>query len=118
MSTILKYKGYGTKIEYDVESAVLFGKIEGISDLVTFESKNADDIVQEFHSAVDDYLQFCADVGKNPDKEYKGLFNVRVNPNIHKMLAIEALREGKTLNSLVEESITFYLQHLHQEGLD
>ena len=64
MSSVLKYKGYSTKIEYDADSAVLFGKIENISDLVTFESKNADDIVQEFHSAVDDYLIFCSEVGK------------------------------------------------------
>lgn len=63
----LQYKGYLATIEYDADSATLFGKIEGISDLVTFESKNADAIVDEFHSAVDDYLEFCADVGKTPD---------------------------------------------------
>ena len=117
MNTVLTYKGYSTKIEYDVDFAVLFGKIEGISDLVTFESKNADEIVREFHSAVDDYLQFCTDVGKKTDKEYKGSFNVRVNPDTHKLLAIEALKEGKSLNALVEQSILFYLQHRQQLNL-
>ena len=51
-------------IEYIVEDKILFGKIEGISDLVTFESADANKIEEEFHKAVDDYLAFCKEVGK------------------------------------------------------
>lgn len=63
---ILKYKGYLSGIEYDAESLILFGKIDNITDLVTFESKSAEGIVTEFHAAVDEYLRFCAEVGKTP----------------------------------------------------
>jgi hypothetical protein len=71
MSNILRYKGYFTKINYSAEDKVLHGKIEGINDLVTFESNNANQIEQEFHKAVDDYLSFgdidadsiCSDLG-------------------------------------------------------
>lgn len=56
---ILKYKNYITNIEYSEEDNVFYGKIEGISDLVNFESEDLDRIEQEFHDAVDDYLLFC-----------------------------------------------------------
>ena len=56
---ILKYKNYFTKIEYSAEDQVLYGKIEGIKDLVNFESEDLNRIEQAFHDAVDDYVLFC-----------------------------------------------------------
>ena len=90
MSNILAYRGYLTKIEYSVVDMVLHGKIEGIVDLVTFESDSADEIEKEFHKAVDDYLLFCEEVGKEPNKTYKGSFNVRIDPQLHKEIALVA----------------------------
>ena len=52
------YKGYYTLIHFDSEDKVLYGKIEGIDDLVTFESDSAKEIEKEFHYAVDDWLEF------------------------------------------------------------
>ena len=52
------YKGYYTLIHFDSEDKVLYGKIEGIDDLVTFESDSAKEIEIEFHDAVDDWLEF------------------------------------------------------------
>ena len=52
------YKGYYTLIHFDSEDKVLYGKIEGIDDLVTFESDSAKEIEKEFHEAVDDWLEF------------------------------------------------------------
>ena len=62
----LKYKGYFTHIEYDQISNVYYGKIEGIGDLITFECEDEDLIEDEFHKAVDDYLIFCEEIGKDP----------------------------------------------------
>lgn len=106
---ILEYKGYHTKIEFDVETYVLRGKIEGINDFVNFESRDPKTIEQEFHSAVDDYLEFCQSIGKEPDKEYKGTFNVRIQPNLHKKLAMLALKNGESLNTTVEKAIQAYV---------
>ena len=60
MKNLLEYKGYHTKIEFDCEDLVLRGKIEGIKDLVNFESTDISTVEEEFHAAVDDYLEFCA----------------------------------------------------------
>lgn len=67
MNNILEYKGYWTDITVDFESHLLHGRIEGIRDLVNFESETVESIIKEFHSAVDDYLDFCAEIGKSPD---------------------------------------------------
>ena len=104
-SNILEYKGYHTKIEFDMETCTLRGKIEGINDLVTFESESAETIEKEFHSAVDDYLAFCEEVGKEPEKVYKGSFNVRIAPELHKALAEYAARNGLSLNQATATAI-------------
>lgn len=103
-NNILEYKGYHTKVEFDSEGFVLRGKIEGINDLVNFECANIQELEKEFHEAVDDYLEFCKEVGKEPDKEYKGTFNVRINPELHKKLAVLAMKNGDTLNASVEKA--------------
>lgn len=52
MTNTLQYKGYSVNIEYSAEDKVLYGKIDGIGDLVTFESENVDGIEGAFHNAV------------------------------------------------------------------
>ena len=106
---ILEYKGYHTRIEFDSVSMVLHGKIEGINDLVTFESDSISEIVTEFHKAVDDYLAFCEDIGQEPDKKYKGTFNIRITPELHKKLAEISFINNESLNNTVEKAIDFYV---------
>lgn len=65
----MEYKGYHTKIEFDAESMSLRGKIEGINDYIDFEAEDISNIEKEFHAAVDDYLEFCKEVGKDPEKD-------------------------------------------------
>lgn len=110
MKNIYEYKGYFTKIEFSVEDGVLHGKIEGIKDLVNFESEDPKRIEQEFHDAVDDYLQMCEDLGESPDKSYSGTFNVRVSPALHRELAMKALKNGDTLNGTVEKALQAYIE--------
>ena len=109
MSNILEYKGYHTKVNYDAESGLLHGKIEGINDYVDFEA-TTESVEVEFRSAVDDYLSFCEEVGKCPDKEYKGSFNIRIDPSLHRALAIEANKKDISLNHVIENTL---YEHVH-----
>lgn len=108
-ANVLMYKGYYTKIVYDREAKMMTGIIEDINDLVYFESKNADEIEKEFHHAVDHYLEHCNANGLEPNKAYKGSFNVRIDTDLHKKLANFSFRNGKSLNSIVEEAIRVYI---------
>ena len=109
MENTLEYKGYFTNIFFSANDKVLHGKIEGIDDLVTFESESIADIENEFHDAVDDYLAFCEEIGKEPAKTYKGSFNVRIEPELHRAIALNAIREGISLNQAVEHAIYQYV---------
>lgn len=105
MDNVLEYKGYYTKVEFSAEDQVLYGKIEGIKDLVNFESDSLGNVVRAFHEAVDDYLAFCEDMGESPDKPYRGMFNVRVSPELHRKAVQAADKRGETLNAFITEAI-------------
>ena len=107
---VLKYKGYSAIVEYSAEDQILHGKIDGIRDLVNFSSESAAEIEKEFQTAVDGYLAFCAEIGKTPDREYSGTFNVRIKPETHKQIANRAAHEGRSLNAEVEKAIENYLK--------
>ena len=116
MENTLQYKGYFTNITFSVSDKVLHGKIEGIDDLVTFESESIANIEQEFHDAVDDYLSFCEEMGKEPSKTYKGTFNVRISPDLHRAIAIHAMQNGLSLNQAVEKAISQYVVSTEDSG--
>lgn len=108
-SSVLEYKGYYSTVLFSAEDSILYGKLEMISDLVTFEGNNAEEVTTAFHEAVDDYIDMCNDLGKEPQKPFKGTFNVRISPELHKKATIVALRNGISLNQLVSDSISQYL---------
>lgn len=62
------YRGYTTTIEYDEDDKLWHGTLDGIKDLVNFHAFEIKNIEQEFHNAVDDYLDFCKEVGKEPER--------------------------------------------------
>ena len=109
MENTLQYKGYFTNISFSASDKVLHGKIEGIDDLVVFESESIADIENEFHNAVEDYIAFCEEMGKEPAKTYKGTFNIRIEPELHRAIAIDATKNGISLNQAVEQAIRQYI---------
>lgn len=108
MNSVLRYKGYSARPEFSVDDKVFYGKILGIDDLVDFYTADAGKLEEEFHAAVDDYLEFCEEVGKAPQKEYNGSFSIRVAPELHRKAATKALEEGTTLNRVVEKALEEY----------
>lgn len=105
MKDILTYKGFIGSVHFDAEDKVFHGKIEGIEDLVTFEGTSVQELIQAFHKEVDDYLKLCREIGKEPLKSYKGSFNVRVSPELHKKAAEKARMLGTTLNKFIQSAI-------------
>ncbi|CAH9018726.1 type II toxin-antitoxin system HicB family antitoxin [Candidatus Nitrosacidococcus sp. I8] len=80
----LEYKDYLGTIEPDLKTGALFGKLEFIRDLVTYEGETLKLLEQAFQQSVDEYLESCAELDKIPDKPLKGTFNVRINPELHR----------------------------------
>lgn len=104
----LKYKGYVGSIEVDLEANLLFGKLLHIRDLVNYEAPNPADLKTAFEEAVDDYLADCAAEGVEPDTPFKGQFNVRIAPNLHRELAVAAKRDDRSLNDYVAHVLSHH----------
>ena len=102
---MLRYKDFYGSVEYSAADECFFGKIIGTTDLVTFEGKSVDNLKKAFIEAVEDYLILCKEAGKEPQKTYKGSFNIRISPELHKAAAAIANREGISLNAFVEKAI-------------
>ena len=105
MNNTMEYKGYVGSVEFSEEDALFYGKVLGIRALISYEGTNAAELVADFHGAVDDYLEVCAQSDTEPEKAYKGSFNVRISPELHKQAVIAAMSHNMSLNSFVETSI-------------
>ena len=105
MSNTMEYKNYVGSVEFSESDGVFFGKVMGIRSLISYEGTTAKELVEDFHGAVDDYLELCAAEGKEPERAYKGSFNVRVSPELHKQAVIYASSRQMSLNSLVEQAL-------------
>ncbi|MDP4092200.1 MAG: type II toxin-antitoxin system HicB family antitoxin [Bacillota bacterium] len=101
----MSYKDFAGSINFSAEDRTFFGKIEFINDSITFEGSNVEELEAAFHEAVDDYLELCKLNGKEPERAFKGTFNVRIEPELHRTVAREALFEGVSLNQFVEDAI-------------
>ncbi len=101
--TYLEHKGYLGTIEAELEDNTLFGKLAFMRDLVTYEAHDLAGLRREFEASVDAYLESCAELGRSPDTPFKGTFNVRVSPEIHRKAAL--LAGGRSLNAFVAEAI-------------
>ncbi len=98
---MMEYKGYTAKVEFDADAGLLHGEVLGIRDVVTFQGKSVREVEKAFHDSVDDYLTFCAERGEEPDKAYSGKFVVRLEPELHRRLNMQANAEGQSLNAWV-----------------
>ena len=105
MKNTLGYKGFYASVYFSEEDNLLFGKIEGINDLVMFEGSSVTEIKQMFKIAVDDYIETCKRFKKPLLKSFKGSFNVRVKPDVHQRAALLATMKGISLNQLVQKAI-------------
>lgn len=108
--TLLEHNGYFGSVEYSAEDEVLHGKLEFIRDLVTFEATDAKALKAAFEGAVDDYLAFCAEQGRQPDTPLKGTFNVRPGRDLHRRAMLLARRKGCNLNAVVTDALRRYLE--------
>jgi len=105
MTDKLLYREFIGTVHYSTKDSVFYGKIEGINDLVTFEGEDVQDLKTSFEEAVDDYIDLCAEIKKEPLKSFKGSFNVRISPKLHSKAFKFASLKGTSLNQLVSEAI-------------
>ncbi len=105
MSNMLQHGPYTARVEYSAEDRVFFGKIDDITDLVSFEGTTVEELERAFTEAVADYQELCVATGKVPEKPFKGSFNVRMHPDLHRRAALASRARNMSLNQLVVEAV-------------
>ena len=103
MTNAMTYKGYAARIDYDDADGIFTGRIAGIRDGVGFHADSVDGLRDAFHAAVEDYVETCARIGRDPQKAYSGQVMFRVSPEVHRKAALAAELSGKSLNQWAED---------------
>ena len=109
MKDHMKYKDYYGSVHYNDEDAVFYGKIEGIKSLVSYEGVDVKSLRTAFRESVDDYLESCKALNKEPEKPFKGSFNIRVGNKLHRQVMEYSWAHDKKLNVIAKEAISEYL---------
>lgn len=103
---MIEYKGYTGVFEFDPSIDAFHGRVVGLRDVVTFQGRSVEELRREMVDSVEDYLELCAEVGKDPERPYRGEFLVRTTPEVHRAAATAAESEGMSLNAWVEATIS------------
>jgi predicted HicB family RNase H-like nuclease len=113
MENILKYNDFIATVKYSEEDDAFIGRIEGINSIVSFEGQSITELKSAFKEAVESYLDFCSRKGiTETQKSYSGVFNVRIEADLHRRAALTAKVQGCTLNAFVKKSIERNLEHV------
>lgn len=111
MNDMMVYKGYYGSVHYSDEDQIFHGKIEFIRSLVNYEGTDVKSLRTAFKDAVDDYLELCEEEGKEPEKPFKGSFNVRTGSDLHRRAVLLAKSKGTNLNSIITDALEKYLSN-------
>ncbi len=102
---MMEYKGYHADISYSDDDNIFVGQVIGINDVLCFHGSSIEELKQMFHQSIDNYLDMCKEIGKQPEKEYKGCFQVRIPAQLHKDAALYAEQKHMSLNMFVKNAI-------------
>ena len=101
----MKYKNYEAVVKFDDETEIFHGEVINTRDVITFQGSSVGELKKAFEDSVEDYLDFCRERGEVPDEPFSGEFVLQISPELHHKLYRKAKQSGKSLNSLIEESL-------------
>jgi predicted HicB family RNase H-like nuclease len=99
----LRYKDFQGSVEFEDDRLII--RILHIDDFVTTEIDSASAAQAAFSELVEDYLATCTELGKEPCKPFKGSFNVRVTPELHRKVAMAAAELNESMNAWISKAM-------------
>ena len=106
------YKGYTGSVEYSEQDNCLYGKVQGLVGAgITYEGHSVEELTEDFHGAIDYYLQMCKDHNIVPKRPFSGSLNVRLSPETHFLVASVAQKEGITINAFIKKAVSRELEY-------
>lgn len=105
MSNSMHYKGYDASVAFSDEDDLLYGKVEGIRSLISFEGEDVSSLRVAFEEAIDDYLETCKEGGIEPEMPYKGSLNIRIGSKLHRKVSLLAGQRKKSVNYMIKRAL-------------
>lgn len=105
MKNSMEYKGYVGSVEYSEDDGLLYGKVQGIRSLLSYEGNSVTELKEDFHEVVDAYLDDCKEEGIQPEIPYDGKIEIQITPELHKKIADAASSKQMSLDSYIEDII-------------
>lgn len=82
MKNSMEYKGYVGSVEFSEEDGLLYGKVQGIRALLSYEGKSVEELKEDFHEVIDEYLNDCQEEGIHPEVPYGGKIEIQIAPEL------------------------------------
>jgi predicted HicB family RNase H-like nuclease len=101
----MTHDGYVATIELDEEAGLFHGEVVNTRDVLTFQGRTLDELRVAFADTIADYIEWCQERGKEPERPYSGNFTVRISPELHRRVATAAAKNGKSVNTFVAETL-------------
>jgi predicted HicB family RNase H-like nuclease len=102
----MQHGPYVAIIEYDEDEELFRGRVANLArDGFDFYGRDVDELRTEFARSAETYEAFCREQGIEPEKPYSGQFLVRATPEVHRAVALAALRSGKSMNVWAVEAL-------------
>jgi predicted HicB family RNase H-like nuclease len=101
----MTYKGYVSAVEFDDEAGIFHGEVINTRDVITFQGDCVDGLRKAFEESIDEYLKFCSEIGKSPEKPFSGRLPLRLTPELHQKIFIKASQQGKSINRFITETL-------------
>lgn len=74
--------------------------------MIGFHGESISELRQAFEEAVDDYLETCKRLGREPQKTYSGKLSLRLEPTLHASVAAKAELAEKSINQWVSDILS------------
>ena len=100
---MIEYKGYVGIFELDPEIDSFHGTVINTNDVITFYGSSVAELREEMRNSVDEYLEFCREKGREPEKPFSGKLMIRTSPELHRRIVLEAARHRVSMNAYVQE---------------
>jgi predicted HicB family RNase H-like nuclease len=103
---MMEHKGYyAGKVTFDDDAGIFHGEVVGTRDVITFQGKSASQLKKAFQDSVNEYLAFCSERGKEPERAFSGRFLLRIGPEEHRMVSAAAQSSGVSINAWIAHTI-------------
>ena len=109
---MMEYKGYIGHVEFDDEAEIFHGEVINTRDVITFQGKTVGEIKEAFRDSVEDYLDYCAKLGQEPEKPFTGKFMLRIPPDLHRKIYVAAKQSGESINAWIKEQLTHSVERV------